>query len=128
MTGKLVLFPPPLPPPPIFPLPPPIFPPPPPISGQTSILRIPTENSVPGNNALYLMMKDQYANYVIQKMIEVAEPPQRKLLISRIRPQITALRKYTYGKHILAKLEKYLIKSPSDNLGPIGAPPSNGSM
>lgn len=71
------------------------------------------------------MMKDQYANYVVQKMIEVAEPNQRKLLLHKIRPHIASLRKYTYGKHILAKLEKYLVKN--NDLGPIGAPP-NGSL
>ena len=53
------------------------------------------------------MMKDQFANYVVQKMIDVAEPPQRKLLMQRIRPHVATLRKFTYGKHILAKLEKY---------------------
>lgn len=63
------------------------------------------------------MMKDQYANYVVQKMIEIAEPPQRKLLLQRIRPYMIQLRKYTYGKHILAKLEKFMIKST----GPIGS-------
>lgn len=71
------------------------------------------------------MMKDQYANYVVQRMIEVAEPPQRKLLLHKIRPHVASLRKYTYGKHILAKLEKYLLKN--NELGPIGAP-SNGTM
>ncbi|RWS14230.1 pumilio 2-like isoform X1 [Dinothrombium tinctorium] len=76
-------------------------------------------------SALYTMMKDQYANYVVQKMIEVAEAPQRKLLLQRIRPHLPALRKYTYGKHILAKLEKYMMKN--NDLGPIGAP-SNGAI
>ena len=57
------------------------------------------------------MMKDQYANYVVQKMIDVAEPAQRKTLMHKIRPHIHSLRKFTYGKHILAKLEKYLIKN-----------------
>ena len=52
------------------------------------------------------MMKDQYANYVVQKMIDVAEPAQRKILMHKIRPYCNTLRKYTYGKHILAKLEK----------------------
>ncbi len=82
-------------------------------------------NIISHNSALYTMMKDQYANYVVQKMIEVAEAPQRKLLLQRIRPHMPALRKYTYGKHILAKLEKYMMKS--SDLGPIGAPP-NGSL
>ncbi|XP_015926794.1 pumilio homolog 2 isoform X2 [Parasteatoda tepidariorum] len=77
------------------------------------------------HSALYAMMKDQYANYVVQRMIEVSEPPQRKLLLHKIRPHITSLRKYTYGKHILAKLEKYLMKN--NELGPIGAP-SNGNI
>lgn len=57
------------------------------------------------------MMKDQYANYVVQKMIDVAEPAQRKTLMHKIRPHIHSLRKFTYGKHILAKLEKYLLKN-----------------
>jgi pumilio RNA-binding family len=62
------------------------------------------------DSALYTMMKDQYANYVIQKMLDLAEPNQRKLLIHKIRPHIPTLRKYTYGKHILAKMEKYMLK------------------
>ena len=53
-------------------------------------------------------MKDQYANYVVQKMIEVAESQQRKTLLMRIRPHVSSLRRFTYGKHILAKLEKYM--------------------
>jgi len=57
------------------------------------------------HSALYSMMKDQFANYVVQKMIDVAEPAQRKLLMHKIRPHVPTLRKYTYGKHILAKVE-----------------------
>lgn len=56
------------------------------------------------------MMKDQYANYVVQKMIDVSEPTQLKKLMTKIRPHMAALRKYTYGKHINAKLEKYYMK------------------
>lgn len=44
----------------------------------------------------------------------------------KIRPHISTLRKYTYGKHILAKLEKFFMKNNSD-LGPIGMPP-NGTL
>ncbi|XP_040080925.1 pumilio homolog 2 isoform X5 [Oryx dammah] len=78
------------------------------------------------HSALYTMMKDQYANYVVQKMIDMAEPAQRKIIVHKIRPHITTLRKYTYGKHILAKLEKYYLKNSPD-LGPIGGPP-NGML
>ncbi|XP_021109158.1 pumilio homolog 2 isoform X6 [Heterocephalus glaber] len=75
------------------------------------------------HSALYTMMKDQYANYVVQKMVDMAEPAQRKIIMHKIRPHITTLRKYTYGKHILAKLEKYYLKNSPD-LGPIGGPPN----
>ncbi|XP_018428388.1 PREDICTED: pumilio homolog 2 isoform X2 [Nanorana parkeri] len=78
------------------------------------------------HSALYTMMKDQYANYVVQKMIDMAEPAQRKIIMHKIRPHITTLRKYTYGKHILAKLEKYYMKTSTD-LGPMVGP-SNGML
>lgn len=89
------------------------------------------------------MMKDQYANYVVQKMIDVAEPAQRKILMHKIRPHLAGLRKYTYGKHIIVKLEKFFMKTASamvggvtaasggstnaGDLGPIGPPASTTS-
>lgn len=48
-----------------------------------------------GVTPLVVMMKDQYANYVIQKMLDVANKEQRDLLVSRIRPHLTSLRKFT---------------------------------
>nr|CAD7409866.1 unnamed protein product [Timema cristinae] len=84
------------------------------------------------DSALHVMMKDQYANYVVQKMIDVSEPAQRKVLMHKIRPHLNSLRKYTYGKHIIAKLEKFFMKTASamgvvgaPDLGPIG-PPNGG--
>lgn len=66
-------------------------------------------------SVLWIMMKDQFANYVIQKMLDVAEPPIRKELMARIRPYINSLRKYTYGKHIIGKMEKYYSKTVSSS-------------
>ena len=43
------------------------------------------------------MMKDQYANYVIQKMIDVAEGDQREMLIDRVGQHINALPKLVNG-------------------------------
>lgn len=60
-------------------------------------------------------MKDQYANYVVQKMIDVSEPTQRKILMHKIRPHMNSLRKYTYGKHIIAKLEKFFMTKSTTN-------------
>ncbi|GAA27968.1 pumilio homolog 1 [Clonorchis sinensis] len=65
-----------------------------------------------GNTSiLCMMMKDQYANYVVQKMLDVAEQPIRKELMNQIRPHLNSLRKYTYGKHIINKMEKHYMKS-----------------
>ncbi|CAF4147460.1 unnamed protein product [Rotaria sordida] len=50
-------------------------------------------------------------------MIDVAEPTQRKLLLQKVRPHIQSLHKFTYGKHIITKLEKYLSKN--SDLGPL---------
>jgi hypothetical protein len=55
---------------------------------------------------LEIMMKDPYANYVVQKILDVCDSAQRELLISKIKPHVASLKKYTYGKHIIARLEK----------------------
>lgn len=47
------------------------------------------------------MMKDQYANYVIQKMLDVVDDDQRELLVNKIKPHLQSLKKYTYGKHLI---------------------------
>ena len=57
------------------------------------------------------MMKDQYANYVIQKAIDCAEPSQRKILIYMIHPHLSHIRKYMYAKHIVTKVEKLIRQS-----------------
>jgi len=57
--------------------------------------------------AIGLMIRDQYANYVVQKMIDTGGAEELAILMSKIRLHISALHKFTYGKHILAKLENY---------------------
>ncbi|XP_075105327.1 pumilio homolog 2-like isoform X2 [Nicotiana tabacum] len=58
------------------------------------------------NEPLQAMMKDQFANYVVQKVLETCSDQQRELIMSRIRVHLNALKKYTYGKHIVARVEK----------------------
>jgi hypothetical protein len=53
---------------------------------------------------LIAMMKDQFANYVVQKMLDVVDGEQRELLVTRIKPHLPSLKKYTYGKHLIAKV------------------------
>lgn len=56
--------------------------------------------------SMQAMMKDQFANYVVQKVLETCDESQRELLLGRIRVHLHALKKYTYGKHIVARVEK----------------------
>ncbi|OVA19220.1 Pumilio RNA-binding repeat [Macleaya cordata] len=59
-----------------------------------------------GNDNLLIMMKDQFANYVVQKILETCTDKQRDILLSRIRVHLHALKKYTYGKHIVLRFEQ----------------------
>jgi hypothetical protein len=57
-----------------------------------------------GTTPLYTMMKDQFANYVVQKLLDVANEKQRILLITKIKPQLPSLKKFTYGKHLITSI------------------------
>ena len=55
-------------------------------------------------------MKDQYANYVVQKMIDVAEPPQRKILMHKvIFSHFIDYVKYFMHLSIQYDIDKYII-------------------
>ncbi|KAF8114015.1 hypothetical protein N665_0043s0085 [Sinapis alba] len=56
--------------------------------------------------SLLVMMKDQYGNYVVQKIFETCTVEQRAALSNRVRMHASALKKYTYGKHIVTRLEQ----------------------
>ncbi|CAK9146116.1 unnamed protein product [Ilex paraguariensis] len=58
------------------------------------------------NDSLLTMMKDQFANYVVQKILEMSNDKQRETLLNQIRAHLNALKKYTYGKHIVARFEQ----------------------
>ncbi|KAG7572951.1 Pumilio RNA-binding repeat [Arabidopsis suecica] len=58
------------------------------------------------NEPLQAMMKDQFANYVVQKVLETCDDQQRELILTRIKVHLNALKKYTYGKHVVARIEK----------------------
>lgn len=54
------------------------------------------------------MMKDRFANYVVQKILVTCSDKQREILLNRIKLHVQALKKYTYGKHIVARVEQWL--------------------
>ena len=54
------------------------------------------------------MIRDQYGNYVVQKMIDTAgQDNHLSLLMNKIKLHAASLHKFSYGKYILAKLENY---------------------
>eukprot|EP00252_Welwitschia_mirabilis_P023165 TRINITY_DN6490_c0_g1_i2.p1 TRINITY_DN6490_c0_g1~~TRINITY_DN6490_c0_g1_i2.p1 ORF type:complete len:1024 (-),score=261.80 TRINITY_DN6490_c0_g1_i2:451-3522(-) len=61
------------------------------------------------NENLQTMMKDPFANYVVQKVLETSNEWQREKLLSCIKEHSHALKKYTYGKHIVVRAEKMLM-------------------
>jgi len=52
------------------------------------------------------LVKDQYGNYVCQKLLDDASEVERATIITRIKRHGQQLRKIPYGKHIIAKIER----------------------
>ena len=53
-------------------------------------------------------MKDQFGNYVVQKLIETCDDQTRELIVSRIKVHFNTLKRFTYGKHIVTRVEKLI--------------------
>lgn len=52
------------------------------------------------------MIRDQYANYVIQKVIDLADRRQLDNIVRELRLHMNDVKRCTYGKHILARVER----------------------
>ncbi|KAI3793464.1 hypothetical protein L1987_36083 [Smallanthus sonchifolius] len=60
------------------------------------------------NEPLQAMMKDPFGNYVVQKVLETCDEQSREFILSRIKVHLAALKRYTYGKHIVSRVEKLI--------------------
>ncbi|XP_050209992.1 pumilio homolog 4 [Mercurialis annua] len=60
------------------------------------------------NEPLQVMMKDPFGNYVVQKVLETCDDRSLELILSRIKVHLNALKRYTYGKHIVSRVEKLI--------------------
>ncbi|KAI3406664.2 PUF3 [Candida oxycetoniae] len=70
------------------------------------------DDPVSDDSPLALMMKDQYANYVIQKLVEVfdSNSPEKRQLVLKLRQYLKQLSdKNNYGGKHLASVEKMII-------------------
>ncbi|CAG8970864.1 hypothetical protein HYALB_00000843 [Hymenoscyphus albidus] len=65
-----------------------------------------------GSSPLQLMMKDQYGNYVIQKLLAQLKGAEREAFVEDMKPQLLHLKKYSYGKQIAA-IEKLIFTGPA---------------
>ncbi|KAL8159870.1 hypothetical protein V2J09_001407 [Rumex salicifolius] len=57
------------------------------------------------------MMKDPFGNYVVQKVLDTCDEQTRELILSRIKLHLCDLKKYTYVKHVVGRVEKLLINA-----------------
>ncbi len=53
-----------------------------------------------------IMVRDQYANYVVQRIIEMAQGDIRTRFIDGLKQRVPNLKKVSYGKHIISRIEK----------------------
>lgn len=59
-----------------------------------------------GNTAVVLLMvRDAYANYVVQTTLDVVpESEEKRMLLEELNSHTDELKNYTFAKHIVAKL------------------------
>ncbi|KAG5495075.1 hypothetical protein JKF63_02128 [Porcisia hertigi] len=70
---------------------------------------------------LCLMMCDQYANYVVQRVLDASEVDQFVKLVDNIEKYILPIRTYTYGRPIVQRLSRRkLVLAPGDEAGDAG--------
>ena len=71
---------------------------------------------------LRAMMKDQFANYVVQKLLEVCDDDQRERLLASARAHLQAVKKVSYGKYIVARVEKLVVAAEASGARGGGGP------
>uniref|UniRef100_J3LVY3 PUM-HD domain-containing protein n=1 Tax=Oryza brachyantha TaxID=4533 RepID=J3LVY3_ORYBR len=55
------------------------------------------------------LMKDQFGNYVVQRVLQTCDDKFLEVILSSIKMHLNELKNYTFGKHIVARVEKLII-------------------
>ena len=71
-----------------------------------------------GESPLLGLMRDQYGNYVIQKILGQLKGDEKEALVDQIKPLLSQLKKYSYGKQIVA-IEKLIFDPNVPSSGPL---------
>ncbi|GFF59833.1 pumilio homolog 2 [Aspergillus lentulus] len=93
-------------------------------SQRRQIISTLTSANERGESPLLGLMRDQYGNYVIQKVLGQLKGEEREALIDQIRPLLSQLKKFSYGKQIVA-IEKLIFDSAT--LGANSLPPASST-
>lgn len=67
-----------------------------------------------GRQQLERLLRDSFANYVVQTALDYSEPAQRAQLVDNIRPILPLIRNTPYGKRIQSKIQR-------ENIDPLRA-------
>ncbi|KAI9793350.1 MAG: mRNA binding protein puf3 [Peltula sp. TS41687] len=73
-------------------------------------LTILTTTPLNGAPALQSLMRDQYGNYVIQKLLGQLKDADHEKLVEVVKPQLTSLKRFSHGKQILAVSEPWRLR------------------
>ncbi|KAI9839360.1 MAG: mRNA binding protein puf3 [Sclerophora amabilis] len=92
---------------------------------RKEIMAILTAVAPNGSSPLQALMRDQFGNYVIQKVLGQMKGADYDKLVEQIRPQLAALKKCAYGKQINA-IEKLI--STSTTTSQATTPPPDESV
>ncbi|KAE8372881.1 armadillo-type protein [Aspergillus bertholletiae] len=85
-------------------------------SQRHKIISMLTSTDEDGENPLLGLIRDQFGNYVIQKVLGQLKGAERDTLVEEIKPLLSQLKKYSYGKQIAA-IEKLVADSNSPTHG-----------
>ena len=84
----------------------------------TEVMNMPAEDCGPEFGQLhpaplYLLMKDQFGNYVVQRVIDMSSEDLRREMMECAQKYVFALRRHPYGKHMVVRLERAKLLQPS---------------
>jgi len=92
------------------------------------IAKMLNDSGSPRGTTLEQMMKDPYANYVLQSALKLAQPDQRKEIVKIIEENASTLKRLTYGRHILNRLEQEKNGGPPNGSNNHGGKKSRGKF
>jgi hypothetical protein len=75
------------------------------------------------------LLRDSFANYVIQTALDYATPIMKHRLVETIRPCLPSIRATPYGRRIQAKIQAYDTRNGTSNTGQVTpTDPSSGQI